>query len=77
MEDGVLSLKIYCGKPYELDDEETILIRWNFLKKFVQEQQTKQQQFLKIPFNVNFKLFSSILQTANLPAKPQFAVVKA
>ena len=27
MKDGVFSLKIYCGKPYELDDEETILIR--------------------------------------------------
>ena len=29
MEDGVLSLKIYCGKPYELDDEQTIVIHWN------------------------------------------------
>ena len=27
IEDGVLRLKIYCGKIYELDDEETIFIR--------------------------------------------------
>ena len=40
MEDGVLSLKIYCGKPFELDDEETIVIRWNKFREENNKQTT-------------------------------------
>ena len=46
IEDGVLRLKIYCGKIYELDDEETIFIRWN---KFREEQTTPSQVFFLQP----------------------------
>ena len=84
MEDGILSLKIYCGKPYELDDEETILIRWKiFVKKQqqAQQQETINNQQLQVPVKFPSHLIFKIQQPPPLPpisrrCRPNYAFVR-